>query len=86
MPMSRLIAGAGLRQLAYFHAVAEANGFRQAAEALHMSQPPLTQQLQALERALAIGLFDRSKRRTKLTAAGLELLEDAQHHRRKPQL
>jgi len=77
MPMSRLIAAVSMRQLVYFIAVAEANSFRAAAEALHMSQPPLTQQIQALERALGVDLFDRSKRRIELTAAGVELLDDA---------
>jgi DNA-binding transcriptional LysR family regulator len=77
--MSRLIAAVSMRQLVYFIAVAEANSFRAAAEALHMSQPPLTQQIQALERVLGVELFDRSKRRIELTAAGLELLDDARN-------
>ena len=77
--MSRLIAAVSMRQLVYFVAVAEANSFRHAAEALHMSQPPLTQQIRALERALGIELFDRSRRRIELTTAGLELLEDARN-------
>lgn len=77
--MSRLIAAVSMRQLVYFIAVAEANSFRAAAEALHMSQPPLTQQIQALERSLGVDLFDRTRRRIELTAAGLELLDDARN-------
>jgi DNA-binding transcriptional LysR family regulator len=42
-----------------------------------MSQPPLTQQIQALERVLETELIDRRKRRIELTAAGAEFREHA---------
>ncbi len=75
--MSKLVAAVSMRQLLYFITVAEKRSFRRAAEALHMSQPPLTQQIQALERVLDIELFDRTRRQIELTAAGTELLDDA---------
>jgi DNA-binding transcriptional LysR family regulator len=55
--------------------VAEAVSFRTAAEKLHMSQPPLSKQIQLLEEELGANLFDRSKRRIALTPAGKVFLE-----------
>lgn len=63
-----------LRQLRYFIAVAEAGGFRRAAERLHITQPPLSLQIQSLERDLGVVLFERGARVTRLTAAGQALL------------
>ena len=63
-----------IRQILYFVEVAEAKSFRHASAALHMSQPPLTQQIKALEQALNTELFDRRRRQIELTAAGQELL------------
>jgi DNA-binding transcriptional LysR family regulator len=66
-----------MRQLRYFVAVAEELHFGRAAAKLGMAQPPLTQQIQKLERALGCPVFFRQPRKTTLTAAGVALLEDA---------
>ena len=62
------------RALRQFLAVAETLSFRQAAEVLHMSQPPLSRAIRQMEARLGAPLFERNTQRVVLTAAGQRLL------------
>lgn len=66
-----------IRQIEYFVAIVEAASFRRAAQRLRVSQPTLTNQILALEEALGLQLFERSRAGTVLTAVGGELLPNA---------
>lgn len=67
-----------LRHIHYFLAVAEYRNFTRAAEALHVSQPTLSQQIRQLEDTLRVQLLDRSGRTIQLTDAGTAYARHAQ--------
>lgn len=82
-----------LDQARAFVAVAEELHFGRAAERLHMTQPPLSRQIQKLEKTLGVTLLLREPRGASLTAAGeafrdecLQLLEMAERAPRRAQL
>ena len=60
-----------LRHIRYFMAVAEELNFTKAAEKLHMAQPPLSRQIQDLEKELGARLFHRTPHMLKLTEEGV---------------
>ena len=66
-----------LEQLRGFVAVADELHFGRAAERLKMTQPPLSRQIQKLERSVGVQLLERDNRRVTLTAAGAVFLAEA---------
>jgi DNA-binding transcriptional LysR family regulator len=67
-----------LRQLEYFVTVVDEGSFTAAAELLHVTQPGLSHQIQALERELGGPLLERLPRSVRLTPAGRTALPHAQ--------
>jgi len=67
-----------LQQLSYFVAAVEHGSFSAAAEALHMAQPSLSEQIRRLEAELGVPLFARTGRRLELTEAGRLLQPQAE--------
>lgn len=62
-------------QLRAFHHVALTGGFSRAAEALHLSQPAVSEQVRSLEAAYDVSLFKRARRTVTLTPDGERLFE-----------
>ncbi len=67
-----------LRHLRYFRAAAQAQHMGRAAEGLHIAQPALSMQIQALEGELGVRLFERRHRGIVLTAAGAAYLAEVE--------
>src|ERR1700716_1947317 len=65
------------RQIRSFLSIAETLHFGRTAEMIHLSQPALSLQIRALEDEIGVRLFERNRRKTALTAAGVAFREDA---------
>lgn len=63
-----------IQRLQCFVEAAEQQSFRRAAEALHLTQPALSQHIQILEKALQVTLFERSAKGARITPSGQHLL------------
>ena len=66
-----------LRQIRSFLSIAATLHFGRTAELIHLSQPALSLQIRALEEEVGVRLFERNRRKTTLTAAGLAFRDDA---------
>jgi DNA-binding transcriptional LysR family regulator len=77
IPINPAPEGVEVRHLRAFVAVAEELNFSRAAERLYVSQPALSRQIRALERAVGCDLLRRSTHRVELTLAGEALLDRA---------
>src|SRR6476469_3213203 len=73
----RRLCGVDTRQLKYFLAVVDHDGFNRAAEHLLIAQPSLSQTIAGLEKELGVPLFHRIGRRAVLSEAGKELVGPA---------
>jgi LysR family cyn operon transcriptional activator len=69
------------RSVQYLIAIAEYGSYSRAAEALHVSQPTMSQQIKQLEASLKSPLFNRSGRTVRLTDAGEIFLRHAHRAR-----
>lgn len=77
MVYGKRIGAIEFRHLRYFIATAEAGSVTKAADKIGIQQPPLSQQLRALETAIGAALFKRSSRGVELTKAGEHLFKSA---------
>jgi DNA-binding transcriptional LysR family regulator len=66
-----------LRQIRSFLSIAETLHFGRTAELIHLSQPALSLQIRALEEEVGVRLFERNRRKTTLTSAGVAFRKDA---------
>jgi DNA-binding transcriptional LysR family regulator len=66
-----------LHQIRSFLSIAETLHFGRTAEMIHLSQSALSLQIGAFEDEIGVTLFERNRRKTTLTAAGLAFREDA---------
>jgi DNA-binding transcriptional LysR family regulator len=66
-----------LRQIRSFLSIADTLHFGRTAELIHISQPALSLQIRALEREIGVRLFERNRRKTALTPAGVAFRSDA---------
>jgi LysR family hydrogen peroxide-inducible transcriptional activator len=76
-PATTSVPGCSIRQLQYIVAVADLGGFRRAAEACHVSQPSLSAQVAYAEGALGVQIFERDRRRARVSRAGALVVEHA---------
>jgi DNA-binding transcriptional LysR family regulator len=67
-----------LQQLETFYWIARLGGFHAAARHLHLTQPTVSTRIQELEETLGVKLFERARQRVELTAAGRDVLAQAE--------